>query len=93
VNENSDVSIAKEKEEVQVKDVEMDEDYDIDHPNTEETDLERSCTSRNIIACYEVAPVKYRNLVYPSSDEEDEEYCSMPPLLRFQTPPPCTKFN
>nr|GEY58771.1 hypothetical protein [Tanacetum cinerariifolium] len=36
-------------------------------------DLERSCTSRNIITCSGVAPVKYRNLVYLNSDEEDEE--------------------
>ncbi|GJZ29268.1 hypothetical protein Tco_0573915 [Tanacetum coccineum] len=41
-----------------------------------------------------VAPVRNRILVYPNSDEEDEEYCSMPPLLLyFQTPQPCTKFN
>ncbi|GJR90358.1 hypothetical protein Tco_0214369 [Tanacetum coccineum] len=57
-------------------------------------DLERSCTSRNRIACSRVAPVKYRNLVYPDSDEEDEEYCRLPPLpLCFQTRQPCIKFN
>nr|GFA52333.1 hypothetical protein [Tanacetum cinerariifolium] len=44
-------------------------------------DLERSCTSRNIITCSGVAPVKYRNLVYLDSDEEDEEYCNLPSLL------------
>nr|GEU35750.1 hypothetical protein [Tanacetum cinerariifolium]GEU89195.1 hypothetical protein [Tanacetum cinerariifolium] len=31
-----DISITKEKEEVQVEDVQMDEDYNIDHPNTKE---------------------------------------------------------
>ncbi|GKE56861.1 hypothetical protein Tco_1496046, partial [Tanacetum coccineum] len=35
VEENIDVNIARELEEVQVEDVEMDEDYDIDHSNTE----------------------------------------------------------
>ncbi|GKA11761.1 hypothetical protein Tco_0691307 [Tanacetum coccineum] len=48
-------------------------------------DLERSCTSRR-----SVAPARNRVLVYPNSDEEDEEYCSLPPLLPcFQTPQPC----
>ncbi|GJS33058.1 hypothetical protein Tco_0531440 [Tanacetum coccineum] len=57
-------------------------------------DLEKSCTSRNRIACCKVAPVKSRTLVYPDSDEEDEEYCRLPPFLpSFQTPQPCTKFN
>ncbi|GKD76856.1 hypothetical protein Tco_1339477 [Tanacetum coccineum] len=37
-----------------------------------------------------VAPVRNRILEYPDSDEEDEEYCSLPPLLScFQTPQPC----
>ncbi|GJW32904.1 hypothetical protein Tco_0052936 [Tanacetum coccineum] len=57
-------------------------------------DLEKSCTSRNRIACSKVAHVKYRNLVYPDSDEEDEEYYRLPPLPScFQTPQPCAKFN
>ncbi|GKD53287.1 hypothetical protein Tco_1286674 [Tanacetum coccineum] len=52
-------------------------------------DLERSCTSWK-----SVAPVRNRSLVYPDSDEKDEEYCSLPPLLLcFQTPQPCTTFN
>ncbi|GJW95691.1 hypothetical protein Tco_0175363 [Tanacetum coccineum] len=42
--------------------------------------LERSYTSSK-----SVAPVRNRILVYPNSDEEDEEYCSMPPLLLFPT--------
>ncbi|GKF99809.1 hypothetical protein Tco_0301500, partial [Tanacetum coccineum] len=36
VEENIDVNTARELEEVQIEDVEMDEDYDIDHSNTEE---------------------------------------------------------
>ncbi|GJW97762.1 hypothetical protein Tco_0179570 [Tanacetum coccineum] len=52
-------------------------------------DLERSCTSWKSVAL-----VKNRNLVYPDSDEEDEEYCSLPPLLPcFQTPHPCATLN
>ncbi|GJU86766.1 hypothetical protein Tco_1294312 [Tanacetum coccineum] len=52
-------------------------------------DLERSCTSRK-----SVAPVRNRILVYSDSDEEDEEYCSPPPLLPyFQTPQPYATFN
>ncbi|GKD80510.1 hypothetical protein Tco_1347349 [Tanacetum coccineum] len=52
-------------------------------------DLARSYTSRK-----SVAPVRNRILVYPDSDEEDEEYCSLPPLLLcFQTPQPCTIIN
>ncbi|GJZ44406.1 hypothetical protein Tco_0591661, partial [Tanacetum coccineum] len=48
-------------------------------------DLERSCTSRK-----SVAPTRNRILLYPDSDEEDEDYCSLPPLLPcFQTPQPC----
>ncbi|GJS47768.1 hypothetical protein Tco_0597889 [Tanacetum coccineum] len=51
--------------------------------------LERSCTSSK-----SVAPVRNRILVYPDSDEEDEEYCSLPPLLLcFQTPQPCATLN
>ncbi|GJR82783.1 hypothetical protein Tco_0153568 [Tanacetum coccineum] len=39
-------------------------------------------------------PVRNRILVYPDSDEEDEEYYSLPPLLPcFQTPQPCATFN
>ncbi|GKB79159.1 hypothetical protein Tco_0946054 [Tanacetum coccineum] len=52
-------------------------------------DLERSCTSRKSVALA-------RNiiLVYPDSDEEDEEYCSLPHLLPcFKTPQPCATFN
>ncbi|GJV12533.1 hypothetical protein Tco_1354074 [Tanacetum coccineum] len=45
-------------------------------------DLERSCTSRKSVALV-------RNRIL-DSDEEDEEYCSLPPLLPcFQTPQPC----
>ncbi|GJW06042.1 hypothetical protein Tco_1568465 [Tanacetum coccineum] len=41
-----------------------------------------------------VARVRNRILVYPDSDEKDEEYCSLPPLLPcFQTPQPCATFN
>nr|GEU89071.1 hypothetical protein [Tanacetum cinerariifolium] len=37
---------------------------------------------------------KNRILVYPDSDKEDEEYCSLPPLLPcFQTPQPYATFN
>ncbi|GJY95132.1 hypothetical protein Tco_0511493 [Tanacetum coccineum] len=47
--------------------------------------LERSFTSSK-----SVAPVRKRILVYPDSDEEDEEYCSLLPLLPcFQTPQLC----
>ncbi|GKE79393.1 hypothetical protein Tco_1545513 [Tanacetum coccineum] len=52
-------------------------------------DLERSCTSRK-----SVAPARNRILVYPDSDKEDEEYCSLPPLfICFQTPQPCATLN
>nr|GEV75669.1 hypothetical protein [Tanacetum cinerariifolium] len=48
-----------------------------------------SCTSRK-----SVAPTRNRILVYPDSTEEDEEYCSLPPLLScFQTPQPCAIIN
>ncbi|GKA08457.1 hypothetical protein Tco_0687788 [Tanacetum coccineum] len=51
--------------------------------------LERSCTSSK-----SVAPVRNRILVYHDSDELDEEYCSLPPLLPcFQTPQPCATLN
>nr|GEX56590.1 hypothetical protein [Tanacetum cinerariifolium] len=41
-----------------------------------------------------VSPKRNRILVYPDSDKEDEEYCSLPPLLLcFQTPQPCATFN
>ncbi|GJY79655.1 hypothetical protein Tco_0485456 [Tanacetum coccineum] len=51
--------------------------------------LERSCTSSK-----SVAPVRKRILVYPDSDEEDEEYCSLLPLLPcFQTPQLCVTLN
>ncbi|GKE33864.1 hypothetical protein Tco_1453186, partial [Tanacetum coccineum] len=51
--------------------------------------LEGSCTSSK-----SVAPVRNRILVYPDSDEEDEEYCSLPSLLLcFQTPQPCATLN
>nr|GEV44182.1 hypothetical protein [Tanacetum cinerariifolium] len=39
-------------------------------------DLARSYTSWK-----NVAPKRNRILVYPDSDEEDKEYCSLPPLL------------
>ncbi|GJV80359.1 hypothetical protein Tco_1516229 [Tanacetum coccineum] len=52
-------------------------------------DLERSCTSWK-----SVAPVRNKILVYPDFDEEDEEYCSLPPLLPcFQTLHPYATFN
>nr|GEV49632.1 Gag-Pol polyprotein [Tanacetum cinerariifolium] len=48
-------------------------------------DLERSCTSRE-----SVAPTRNRILVYPDSDEEDKDCCSLPPLLPcFKTLQPC----
>ncbi|GKA33764.1 hypothetical protein Tco_0720193 [Tanacetum coccineum] len=57
-------------------------------------DLTRNCTSRNRGACFKVAPVRSRILVYPNSNKEEEEYYRLPPLLLcFQTPQPCTKFN
>nr|GEW89438.1 hypothetical protein [Tanacetum cinerariifolium] len=37
VKENIDVNTARELEEVQVENIEMDDDYNIDHSNTEET--------------------------------------------------------
>ncbi|GKA80250.1 hypothetical protein Tco_0786846 [Tanacetum coccineum] len=41
-----------------------------------------------------VAPVWNRVLVYHDPDEEDKEYCWLPPLLPcFQTPQPVPKFN
>nr|GEX11649.1 hypothetical protein [Tanacetum cinerariifolium] len=52
-------------------------------------ELEKGYTSR-----ISVAPKRNRILVYPDSDEEDEEYCSLPPLLPyFETPQPCVTFN
>ncbi|GJV15646.1 hypothetical protein Tco_1360969 [Tanacetum coccineum] len=58
-------------------------------PKGRHKDLERSCTSRK-----SVAPARNRILVYPDSDEEDEEYCSLPHLLScFQTPQPCAIIN
>nr|GEV74738.1 hypothetical protein [Tanacetum cinerariifolium] len=52
-------------------------------------DLARSYTSRK-----SDAPIRNRILVYLDSDEEDEEYCSLPPLISyFQTPQPCATFN
>nr|GEY67335.1 hypothetical protein [Tanacetum cinerariifolium]GEZ65514.1 hypothetical protein [Tanacetum cinerariifolium] len=52
-------------------------------------DLARSYTFRK-----SVAPVRNRIIVYSDSDEEVEEYCSLPPLLScFQTPQPCATFN
>ncbi|GKC13936.1 hypothetical protein Tco_1010718 [Tanacetum coccineum] len=51
--------------------------------------LEISCTSRK-----SVASMRNRILVYPDSDEEGEEYCSLPPLLPcFQTPQPYAIIN
>ncbi|GJZ10825.1 hypothetical protein Tco_0545584 [Tanacetum coccineum] len=52
-------------------------------------DLARSYTSRK-----SVAPMRNIIWLYPDSDEEDEEYCSLPPLLPcFQTPQPCVIIN
>ncbi|GKB57564.1 hypothetical protein Tco_0913750 [Tanacetum coccineum] len=52
-------------------------------------DLARSYTSRK-----SVAPVRNRISVYPDSNEEDEEYYSLPPLLPcFQTSQPCAIIN
>ncbi|GJX59757.1 hypothetical protein Tco_0291147 [Tanacetum coccineum] len=57
-------------------------------------DLTRNCTSRNRGACFKVAPVRSRILVYPNSNKEEEEYYRLSPLLTcFKTPQPCTKFN
>ncbi|GJY76018.1 hypothetical protein Tco_0481134 [Tanacetum coccineum] len=51
--------------------------------------LERSCTSSK-----SVVPMRKRILVYPDSDEEDEEYCFLPPLLPcFQTLQLCATLN
>ncbi|GJT52636.1 hypothetical protein Tco_0978793 [Tanacetum coccineum] len=51
-------------------------------------------SARNYTPRKSVAPVRNRILVYPDSDKEYEEYCSLPPLLpRFQTPQPCATFN
>ncbi|GJU28559.1 hypothetical protein Tco_1167180 [Tanacetum coccineum] len=52
--------------------------------------------NRNLARSYpsrkSVSPM--RNRIYPDSDEEDEEYCSLTPLLpRFQTPQPCATLN
>ncbi|GJW02871.1 hypothetical protein Tco_1561727 [Tanacetum coccineum] len=48
--------------------------------------------NRNLVRSYpsrkSVSPM--RNRIYPDFDEEDEDYCSLPPLLPcFQTPQPC----
>ncbi|GKD01606.1 hypothetical protein Tco_1171880 [Tanacetum coccineum] len=52
-------------------------------------DMHRSYTTRK-----SVAPVRNKILVYPDSNEEDEEYCSLPPLLPcFQTPQSYATFN
>ncbi|GJW01985.1 hypothetical protein Tco_1560841 [Tanacetum coccineum] len=52
-------------------------------------DLARNYTPRK-----SVSPVRNKVLVYPDSDEEDEESCWLPPLLPcFQTPQPSTKFD
>ncbi|GKB33843.1 hypothetical protein Tco_0873244 [Tanacetum coccineum] len=40
-----------------------------------------------------VAPVRNRICVYPNSDEEDEEYYSLPLLPCFQTPQPYATIN
>nr|GFD25714.1 hypothetical protein [Tanacetum cinerariifolium] len=57
-------------------------------------DLDRSCTFSNRFACSKIAPMNCRILVYPDSDEEDEEYCMLPLLPPyFPSPQPCTKFN
>ncbi|GKD55013.1 hypothetical protein Tco_1288400, partial [Tanacetum coccineum] len=53
VQEDIGISIAKEKEEVHVEDVQMDKDYDIDHSNTEET-LQRSLAKDPFLVCMEV---------------------------------------
>nr|GEX03185.1 hypothetical protein [Tanacetum cinerariifolium] len=51
--------------------------------------FKRSYTSRK-----SVVPMRNRILVHPDSDEEYEEYCSLPSLLPcFQTPQPCATFN
>nr|GEU79847.1 hypothetical protein [Tanacetum cinerariifolium] len=52
-------------------------------------DFERSFTSRKCVAL-----ARNRILVYADSDEENEQYCSLPPLMPcFQTPHPCAIFN
>ncbi|GKA68188.1 hypothetical protein Tco_0768105 [Tanacetum coccineum] len=40
-----------------------------------------------------VAPMRNNIWVYPDSDEEDEEYYSLPLLPCFQTPQPCATIN
>ncbi|GKF23181.1 hypothetical protein Tco_0075503, partial [Tanacetum coccineum] len=51
-------------------------------------------SARSYTSGKSVAPMRNRILVYPDSDEEDEEYCSLPPLFPcFQTPQPCATFN
>nr|GEY79811.1 hypothetical protein [Tanacetum cinerariifolium] len=58
--------------------------YEVKH-----RELEKDYTSR-----ISVAPKSNRILVYPDTDEEDEEYCSLPPLvICFQTPQPYVTFN
>ncbi|GKA23862.1 hypothetical protein Tco_0709895 [Tanacetum coccineum] len=50
--------------------------------------------AKNYTSTKSVAPVRNRFLIYLDYDEEDEESCSLPPLLLcFHTPQPCTKFN
>nr|GEV71503.1 hypothetical protein [Tanacetum cinerariifolium] len=53
VKDNIDISITKEKEEVRVEDVQMDEDYNIDHSNTKEM-LQWSLTNDPFIVCMEL---------------------------------------
>nr|GEX34768.1 putative reverse transcriptase domain-containing protein [Tanacetum cinerariifolium] len=58
--------------------------YEVKH-----RELEKGYTSR-----ISVAPKSNRILVYPDTDEEDEEYCSLPPLVPcFQTPQPYVTVN
>ncbi|GJU88338.1 hypothetical protein Tco_1300761 [Tanacetum coccineum] len=52
-------------------------------------DLARNYTSKKSVSL-----MRNRFLIYLDSNEKDEEYCSLPPLLLcFHTPQPCTKFN
>nr|GEV97794.1 hypothetical protein [Tanacetum cinerariifolium] len=53
VKDDIDISVTKEKEKEQVEDVQMDEHYDIDHSNTEET-LQWGLAKDHFLICMEL---------------------------------------